>query len=415
MPRKWSKWLRRSVRRSRRSPDPSDQLDRVVFDHRVGEELLAHRGEVQARVGRLGIAQLDVEHLALADTLDGVEAEALERAGDGLALRVKHTGFEGDGNSGSHKSLLLDEAWSGRQRVVGFHKNAETLRHLAVGVDETAEIFAEAVLVELVPGLDVPQPAIIGRNLVGEHDAHRVALVKAAALDLEVDELDADAHEQAGEEVVDPDGKAHDVVELGGRGPAERGDVLFRDHRVVERVVLVVELDDRTRQLRAGFEPEALHQRAGGDVAHHHLERDDLDFLDQLLAHVDTADEMRRDAELVELAENVFGDAVVQDALAVDDVVLGAVAGGGVVFEILNKSARLRTLVKVFRLALVNLPPAVHGSILAAMVGRLVRSCARTGRKSKLFRGELPVGTNVRGAGTAYSNCFDSDVAITDR
>jgi hypothetical protein len=69
---------------------------------------------------------------------------------------------------------------------------------------------------------------------------------------------------------------------------------------------------------------------------------------------------MRRDAQRIELGEDEFGDAVVQNALAVDDVVLGAVAGGGVVLEILNQSARLGSLVEVLRLALVNLPPTVH-------------------------------------------------------
>ncbi len=47
-----------------------------------------------------------------------------------------------------------------------------------------------------------------------------VALVKPAALDLEVDELDAHAREQPREEVVDAHGKAHDVVELVRASPS---------------------------------------------------------------------------------------------------------------------------------------------------------------------------------------------------
>ncbi len=125
-------------------------------------------------------------------------------------------------------------------------------------------------------------------------------------LHLEVDEADADAEEEAGQEVVDADGQRHDVVDLLRRRPAEGGDVLFRHHRVVERVVLVVELDDRARQLRALLEAEARRERAGGDVAHHHLERDDLDLADELLAHVQPADEMRRHADVVQVLEDVF-------------------------------------------------------------------------------------------------------------
>ena len=90
----------------------------------------------------------------------------------------------------------------------------------------------------------------------------------------------------------------HDVVDVLVVRPAERGDVLLADHRVVERVVLVVVLDDRARQRRALLHAEALGERACGHVAHHHLERDDLDLLDQLLAHVQAAHEVGRDADL---------------------------------------------------------------------------------------------------------------------
>ncbi len=87
-------------------------------------------------------------------------------------------------------------------------------------------------------------------------------------------------------------------------------------------VGLVVELDDRARQLRAFLDAEARRQRAGGDVAHHDLERDDLDFADQLLAHVQALDEVGRHAHLAEALEDVLGDAVVEHALAVDELVL---------------------------------------------------------------------------------------------
>jgi hypothetical protein len=40
-------------------------------------------------------------------------------------------------------------------------------------------------------------------------------------------------------------------------GPVEDGDVLFRHHRIVERVVLVIEFHDRARQLRAFLEAKA--------------------------------------------------------------------------------------------------------------------------------------------------------------
>ena len=46
-------------------------------------------------------------------------------------------------------------------------------------------------------------------------------------------------------------------------------------------------------------------------------------------------------AHLVQMVEDVFGDAVVEHALAVDDFVLLLVEGGGVVLEELDQRARL--------------------------------------------------------------------------
>jgi hypothetical protein len=92
--------------------------------------------------------------------------------------------------------------------------------------------------------------------------------------------------------------------------------VLLGDHRVAELVVLVVELDDRAGQGLTLGHAQARGDRAGGDVAHHDLERDDLDFLDQLLAQVQAADEVRLDADLVQASHDVLADPVVDDALA---------------------------------------------------------------------------------------------------
>ena len=60
-----------------------------------------------------------------------------------------------------------------------------------------------------------------------------------AELELEVDQADADAGEQAAQEVVHPDRHVGDVVHLLLARPAEAGDMLVGDHRIAERVVLV--------------------------------------------------------------------------------------------------------------------------------------------------------------------------------
>mgnify|MGYP007122139624 CR=1 FL=1 len=170
-------------------------------------------------------------------------------------------------------AIALDTFWAlTRNRSIAASmpttagKISELELHIAEVVEQTAEIAAEAVLVELLVRLDVPQPAGIRRNLVSHDNAHHVVFPEPSAFHLEVDELDADPQEKPRQEVVDADGERHDVVDFLRRGPAERGDVLLGDHRVVEGVVLVVELDDRPRQLRALGDAEQLgrpHQELG--------------------------------------------------------------------------------------------------------------------------------------------------------
>ena len=148
---------------------------------------------------------------------------------------------------------------------------------------------------------------------------------------------------------------------LRARGPIERGDVLFGDHRVAELILLVVELDDRARQRRAFFDAETRRERAGGHVAAHHFERDDFDFTHELLAHVHGLDVMRGHADRVQVLHDEPGDLVVDDALAFKDRLLLRVERGRVVFEVLNDGAGLRSLEQDLGLAFVDLLATRHG------------------------------------------------------
>src|SRR5690242_1758240 len=147
-------------------------------------------------------------------------------------------------------TLALHQHWARARRALVFHQDPEPFCHLGISFQETSEIPAEAVLVEFLVRFDVPQPAGVGRYFIGDDDAHHFIFKKPAAFHLEIHEANADAEKQSAEEVVDTDGERHDVVDLLRRRPAERRDMLFRDHRIIELVVLVVKLDDRARQLR---------------------------------------------------------------------------------------------------------------------------------------------------------------------
>ena len=245
---------------------------------------------------------------------------------------------------------------------VGFAllQQAETAGDFLIGLGVPAEVAAEPVLVELLVGGHVPEPAAVGADLVGEDDPAELILPEPAELELEIDQADSDAGEQATEEIVHPDRHVGDVVHLFLAGPAEGGDMLVGDHRIAERVVLVIIFDDRARQLGAFLDAEALRKGSGGDVAHHHLDRNDLDLADELLAHVQPADEVGRDPDRPEQGEDMLGNAVVEHALAGDRPLLLRVEGRRIVLEILNQRPRFRTLVEDLGLAFVDHAAAGH-------------------------------------------------------
>src|SRR5262249_16276275 len=128
------------------------------------------------------------------------------------------------------KTSALDQDRAGAGRPFVFHQDAEAPGDFGIGLEQAAKIPAEAVLAELLVRLDVPQPARIGGNLVGDDDSHHLVFEQPPAFHLEVDQADADAEKQAGQEVVDADRQRHDVVDLLRRRPAEGGDVLLGDH-----------------------------------------------------------------------------------------------------------------------------------------------------------------------------------------
>src|SRR5262249_17441348 len=99
----------------------------------------------------------------------------------------------------------LNEHGAFRLRRWILHKNPKPLGNLGIGFDQSAKVAAEAVLVELILRFDVPKPAAVGADLIGEHDAHRIVLVDASELDLEIDKPDTDAEEKAREKVIDPE------------------------------------------------------------------------------------------------------------------------------------------------------------------------------------------------------------------
>ena len=146
--------------------------------------------------------------------------------------------------------------------------------------------------------------------------------------------------------------------------------------KAIQLVVLEVEFDDRAGQLRALLDAEALAHGACGDVAYNDLQRDHFDCADQLFAHVQPLDEVGRHADARQTRHEVFGQAVVQHALALDQFMLFTVSGSCIVLEELDQGPRLRSFVEDLSLAFVNHSAARHNTLRTSFEA-VIRLCRR--------------------------------------
>ena len=62
----------------------SDDLDRVFFDHGIGQQGLAHALDLGFGLGGVGGRKVQLDHLALADATHALVAEAGQGVADGL-------------------------------------------------------------------------------------------------------------------------------------------------------------------------------------------------------------------------------------------------------------------------------------------------------------------------------------------
>jgi hypothetical protein len=63
------------------------------------------------------------------------------------------------------------------------------------------------------------------------------------------------------------------------------------------------------------------------------------------------------------MLKDILGDAIVEDALALDHLMLFGIEGGRVVLEVLDQRSRLRSFIKDLRLAFVDAATAAHGRV----------------------------------------------------
>ena len=190
-------------RRDERSAPPRDaQVSRrraatILLANQRHARVVAYKapGNVGGAVGR---PVVDDEHLDVAVGLGQHRAERLSQ---------RPLGIEGRDDDGDQRICRRHGAataaaylprilrWLSRSRTMFASpswQQAEAAGDFLIGFVLAAEVAAEAVLVELLAGGHVPQPAAVGADLVGEDDAAIVIVPDPAELELEVDQADVD-------------------------------------------------------------------------------------------------------------------------------------------------------------------------------------------------------------------------------
>src|SRR5262245_18468389 len=83
-------------------PRSGFDLDMIILDHGVREKFLSRLPERGLGAGAVVAVKLDIEHLALAHAGDAADAQRLQRALDGLALRIEDARLERHGDARLH-------------------------------------------------------------------------------------------------------------------------------------------------------------------------------------------------------------------------------------------------------------------------------------------------------------------------
>jgi hypothetical protein len=174
-----------------------------------------------------------------------------------------------------------------------------------------AEVATEAILVETLAGRDVPQTAEVSGQI--SSPSRIVPSAVQVVLELEIRERQIARREEQQQRVDAEAGRDHRSSRPGVAMPEHDEDVPVVDHRITERVVLVVEFRIGLGRRSPSSRPSRVAEAAGNDVADDDLSGKMLSALDQHLA-LRGARRKCAHAGVLEQLEQGLGDRVVQHA-----------------------------------------------------------------------------------------------------
>ena len=146
------------------------KLDAIVFDHGVGEELLAHAAELAFGGVAVLVRQLEFEIFSLADILDTAKTKAGKGVAYGFALGVEDAIFKSDVDAGLHgcEVPLLHDRRALEVARACLGQDTQPAGNFLIGLGDVPQVAAEAVLVQLFGCRAVPEAAGIGADFIAE-------------------------------------------------------------------------------------------------------------------------------------------------------------------------------------------------------------------------------------------------------
>src|SRR5690606_20066771 len=216
--------------------------------------------------------------------------------------------------SGSHKkTAMIRRFFLCAKKQNSIELDAEPLTHFLVSLDHTAQPLTEAVLVEFLAGFLVPDTAAIRGKLIAQHHA----TINQTEFQLVIHQQHPTIQEQLFQHIVHRKGHFLHAINMLLFGPAKAADVVLVHHGITERIVLEDEFERGRIQVKPFLHTETSTDTAGSNIAHHALERDHLETLDQRFVVVKQADEMGFDAGCFQLLHDERIELVVDHAFAI--------------------------------------------------------------------------------------------------
>ena len=193
-----------------------------------------------------------------------------------------------------------------------------------------AHVETEAVLVEALSGLDVPKPAVVGRDLIADYP---LSVGRLSEHQFGIDEFYSSLFEKGGEDSVGLSHQLVDIPEFPVTHQPEGDDMMVIDKRETEGILEIADLIEGIVQTGSLFKAENPFRGSHYPVADCKFERNLFCGAAQEVPRAIFLDKIGRNAAFFKSLEQGAADGTAADSLSFQDGALNAVKGGSGIAE----------------------------------------------------------------------------------